>query len=114
MSVEIQHLNIGTAIILAIVRADGTPEPLQGASLKQIKLEKPKSTGNPRIVLTKTASFPDGEDGSEGRIQYISIVDDLTPLGDWLVQGYIEEGASVKFHTSKEPFTVVRNVGEKL
>lgn len=111
---QIQKNNIGTRFLVTIVDQDGEIVPLQGATVKKIRLEKPKSTGNPRVVLEKTATFPAGENGSLGRIQYVSVAGDLDVLGDWLIQGYIEEGAASKFHTSKEPFAVVRNVGEKV
>lgn len=115
MSVTIQKGNIGTRFLVTVVDQDGAIVNLAGATLKQIKLEKPKSTGNPRTTLVKTAAFPPGESGVEGRIQWVTTAaTDLDVLGDWLVQAYVEEGATSKFHTSKEPFEVVRNVGEKV
>ncbi len=112
--IQIQKGNIGTAFVVTIVDQEGVVVNLQAVSLKRIRLEKPKSTGNPRTVMDKTATFPAGSDGSDGRIQYVTVADDLDVLGEWLIQAYIEEGASTKFHTSKEPFEVVRNVGEKV
>ena len=111
--IQIQLDNIGTAFILTILDQNGDVVPLQAATLKQIRFEKPRSTGNPRATLVKTAAFPPGDDGSEGRIQYVSVAGDLDTIGDWLVQGYIEEGTSPIFHTSKEPFEVLTNVGAK-
>ncbi len=111
---EIQKANIGTRFLVTVVDQAGAIVPLQGATMKKILLEKPKSTGNPRTVLEKNASFPAGEDGSQARLQYVTVDGDLDTLGEWLIQAYVEEGPNTKFHTSKEPFMVVRNVGERL
>jgi len=73
----------GTAIELRFL--DGNKiVPLQTATLKQIVLRKPDGT----TKLTKTAVFT--TDGSDGKIEYVTVAGDIDVAGMWEAEGYVE------------------------
>ena len=97
--------DVGTKFITTIVDQDGDVIDLSGAITKELLFKKPKSKG----TLVKTAVFPLNGDGTDGKIQYISVVGDLDTSGDWKIQGYAETPDG-NWSTEQEVFTVDANI----
>jgi len=76
-------------------------------STKQILLKQPDGD-----VLTKTALY-DNDTGSDGKLLYVTIADDLSQAGRWEIQAYIVvtggDNAGM-WHTDKVEFSVLDNV----
>ena len=96
------HLNdIGTQFLLTI-KDGSTAVDVSSASTKQIIIKKPSGT-----KMTKSATF--SSDGSDGKIYYASIADDLDETGSYKLQGkvVITDGT---FYTDITTFKVHRNL----
>ncbi len=91
----------GTRFELTIVE-NGVAADISSATIKTIKFSKPDNT-----ILSKTADFT--TDGTDGKIDYVSITNDIDVKGEWKIQGYIEM-PSGKFHTSMGSFGVSANL----
>lgn len=98
---DIYKGDIGT-IFRATVTDNATPKDISSATLKQLIFLKPD-----RTKLTKTAAFT--TDGSDGKIQYTTILNDLDQVGRYVIQGYIETPAG-KWHTDYYRFIVYDNL----
>lgn len=93
------HLNdVGTQFIVTILNQDEEAEDLSGYSTKQIIFTKPSGE-----KLTKTANFY--TDGTDGKIYYTSVADDLDEAGTWQIQGVVDG-----FHSNIETFKIYRNL----
>ena len=92
--------DVGTVLEATILDSAGAVIDVSTATTKTLKLVKPSGA-----VLNKTATFT--TDGSDGKIRYATIANDLDSVGTWRIQAYIELGASNKFHTSVTTFEVV-------
>ena len=79
MSVHVD--DIGTIFRLGI-REDGTEADVSAATTKQILFLKPDGS-----TLTKTATFT--SDGTDGKIEYATIANDLDTEGEWQVQAFV-------------------------
>jgi hypothetical protein len=79
---DIQENTVGLVIRLTI-KEKGQTQNLSTSTVKQIIIGKPDGT-----KLTKTASFM--TDGTDGVIQYVTVLGDLTPAGTFSVQSYLE------------------------
>lgn len=101
---EMQLDSTGVAIIIPIVDQGGVIVDVSGATSKQILLKKPDVAST---VLTKAAVFV--TNGTDGLIQYITVVDDIDVTGIWeaqadlIIPGF--DGGSI---VSK--FKVLRNI----
>ncbi len=91
----------GTRFELTIVENDVAVD-ISSATMKTIKFQKPDN-----VILSKTADFT--TDGTDGKIDYVSITNDIDVKGEWKIQGYIEI-PSGKFHTSMSSFGVSGNL----
>ena len=85
--IEEAHVNdIGTIFSVTVydTGSTGTTSVLDvsGATTKQIIFKKPTGT-----TLTKAAVFT--TDGTDGKIQYVTVSDDLDSTGTWQLQAYI-------------------------
>lgn len=74
--------DVGTVFRITLTLNCETPLDISAASAKSIVFNKPDDT-----ILTKTAEFT--TDGTDGKIEYISIVTDLDVTGTWKIQGKI-------------------------
>ncbi len=101
MSDKIYLDDIGTVLELTIT-ADGVAVDVSGASVKNIIFEKPDRTS-----ITRTASFT--TDGTNGKIDYATIADDLDQYGEWSIQGFITL-PSGSWHTDVGKFQVYDNL----
>lgn len=96
------HVNdIGTLFKLTLTD-DSVAVDISGATTKQIKLKKPDGT-----VLTKTAIFT--TDGTDGKMFYQTIADDIDVTGEWQIQGYVVL-ATGTWYTSVHSFRVFENL----
>lgn len=85
------------------VKEDGVIVDINSATTKQMIFTKADG-----VVLTKTASFL--TDGTDGVLKYVSIAGDLTPAGDWQVQGRLVLPAGFDGKTSIVEFSVLGNL----
>jgi len=98
---EIHLDDVGTKFLVTI--KDGSSAVnISTASTKQILITKPSGT-----KMTKTATF--NSDGSDGKIYYTVIADDLDEVGTYQLQGkvIISDGT---FSTDITKFKVHRNL----
>lgn len=62
-----------------------------------------------RTFLEKEAVWPAGDDGTQGRMQYVLMADDLDDSGNWEVQGYVVI-TGWSGHSSRHKFKVEGNL----
>ena len=99
---EIHLGDIGT--IFEITLMDGASVvDISTQTLMQIKFKKPKSA-----VVTQTAVFK--TDGTDGILQYVTVLDDLDELGTWKIQAYVELASGSKHNSDIGTFTVYANL----
>ncbi len=91
--------DIGLTIRLTI-DDDGTVRNISGQSALLIYLTKPNN-GN---VLTKTGSLT--SDGTDGKLEYVTVDGDLDTPGEWTAQGHVTESSSPIFWTTEATFIV--------
>lgn len=77
---EIRKGDIGTVFIVTVNNASAVLD-ISLASDMDILFQKP--SGN----ITRTASFT--TDGTDGKMQYATIADDLDVAGSWKIQGRV-------------------------
>ena len=101
MASEIHVDDVGTQFLLTIMDGSAAVD-ISSASTKQIIIKKPSGT-----KMTKSATF--SSDGSDGKIYYSSIADDLDETGSYKLQGkvIISDGT---FYTDITTFKVHRNL----
>lgn len=81
---EIHENDLGTEFILNFVDSDNDNAPIDISSqtLVQVRMIRHDKT-----VLTETATLT--TDGTDGSIHYFSKVGDLTPIGNYKLQGLV-------------------------
>lgn len=102
MACEIHKLDIGTVLRLTMLDCDEVILPINDATVKEIILKKPDKT-----VITRTASFT--TNGIDGKIEYITVLDDLDIKGTWNIQGRIVT-PSGEWKSSIAKFKVIDNL----
>lgn len=85
---EIHQGDIGTVFEVTVVEMDPitclpVAVDISSATLRQLTFQTPSLS-----AVTKSAVFT--TDGSDGKMQYVSVADDLDQIGDWKLQGYID------------------------
>lgn len=78
---EIHVGDIGTVFELTI-QDDNSAIDVSGATTKNIVFKKADGT-----TVTQAASFT--SDGTDGKIRYAVVADDLDVAGEWSIQGHI-------------------------
>jgi hypothetical protein len=98
---EIHLSDIGTKFLVTITDGSSAVD-VSSASTKQIIIKKPSGS-----KLTTTASF--NSDGTDGKIYYTTVTDDLDEAGSYKLQGkvIISDGT---FYTDITSFKVHRNL----
>jgi hypothetical protein len=92
------HVNdVGTQFIVTIEDCNG-PIDISAYTPLQLTFAKPDGT-----TSSKTATFY--TDGTDGKIQYITLAGDIDMAGEWKIQGLVSG-----FHSSIGSFTVQRNL----
>ena len=99
---EIHKNDIGTKFLVTIYDGSSAVNVTSATSTKQIIFTKPSGT-----KMTKSASF--NNDGTDGKIYYTSVADDLDEIGTYEIQGkvVITDGT---FYTDIQTFKVHRNL----
>ncbi len=98
---EIHVGDIGTVFELTVMDGAAVVN-ISTATTKQIILKKPDLTKS-----TKTATFT--TDGSDGKMRYVIVADDLDQSGDWQAQGKIIMPSGT-WYTDISEFTVHANL----
>jgi hypothetical protein len=85
---EIHISDIGTVFEVTVVERNpitclNEAVDISSATLREMRFKKPSLA-----VVVQTAVFT--TDGTDGKIQYVSVADDLDQSGDWKLQGYVE------------------------
>lgn len=83
---EIHQGDIGTVFELTLYD-DTVIVDVSTATTKEVIFQKPTVNGVAGAVVTKTAQFK--TDGTDGIIQYTTILDDLDTVGNWKVQAKV-------------------------
>ena len=98
---EIHVNDIGTQFMLT-VKDGSTAVNISGASTKQITIKKPSGTS-----ITVSTTFD--SDGTDGKMYYNTVADDLDEAGSYKLQGKvaITDGT---FYTDITTFKVHRNL----
>lgn len=103
---EVHEGDVGTIFRVTVrdTKKDGTTKVLDvsAATTLQLIFKKPNST-----VVTQTATLT--SDGTDGRIQYTTVSDDLTPIGTWEIQARVVFVAG-DWRTQVKKFKVNRNL----
>jgi hypothetical protein len=97
---EVHVGDVGTTFILTVT--DGTAVDVSGATTKQILFGKPNGS-----TVTKTAAFT--TDGTDGKVQYSTVANDLDMAGVWNIQAYVVLAAG-SWHSDVTSFVVYPNV----
>ena len=99
---EVHQNDIGTKFLVTIKDGSDAVNVASATSTKQIIFKKPSGTS-----MTKTASF--NSDGTDGKIYYTVVADDLDEVGTYEIQGkvVITDGT---FYTDIQTFKVHRNL----
>ncbi len=98
----VQEGAIGVLLTFTVLDAAGDPLDISTATIKKIRLRKP--TG---VMTEVTGVFV--TDGSDGKLQYTTIANDLIGFGRWEAQAYV---TTPTFTTGSDitTFDVDRNV----
>ena len=99
---EVQEATVGVLIEYTVLDVDGDALDISGATTKKLIFKKPNG-----VVVSKDADYV--SDGADGKLQYSSILGDLTPYGKWEVQAYIVR-SGLDGRTEVETFEVRRNL----
>lgn len=103
MAAEEIHVNdIGTVFEVTVMDGANVLD-ISSASSLRILLRKPG--GN--VVLDKAAVL--SGDGTDGKMRYVSVADDLDIAGKWKIQGFVQNPAG-SWHTDVDSFRVYRNI----
>jgi len=84
MTCPIQLGAIGTSLEVTVVDCDGAVIPLNSATIKTIHLKGPDGA----VLVSKTAELV--TDGSDGKMHYVTLANDLNASGKWKIQGFVE------------------------
>ena len=102
------HLNdYGTIFQITLQDQDGAAVDVSAATTKQIIFEKPDG-----VVEAKTASWV--TDGTDGKIKYAAVADDLDVVGAWKIQGRVTDGSTWEYRSERGNFTVAEILGSGL
>lgn len=93
-------------VIELVVRDRSTSRPLDISDVDNLWMwfQPPSGAAN---AFEKTAAF--STDGTDGRMRYVWEEGDLSEVGQWNTQGFLED-ASGEWHTDIEIFQVGENV----
>jgi len=94
--------DVGTAIEVEILD-DGAARDISTLSAGVLYLKKPDFS-----VLTKTAVL--SSSGTDGKIRYVTIADDMVPAGDWFGQIKCTLSGGAIFHTTWFEIEVRENI----
>lgn len=93
--------DIGTIITLTITDETGAVVDISGATTKTIYFVRTDGS-----VVTKSAVF--SSNGTDGKVQYTTVANDLNQVGNWKAQAYVDI-PSGKWYSSFFDFSVEKN-----
>lgn len=99
---EAVHVGDTGTVFEATIKSAGVAVDLSSAGTLQLIFQKPDGT-----LLQKTAVYTGN--GTDGRIQYVTVAADLTTPGVWHLQGRIVIGTN-EWRTNVQTFTVYPNL----
>ena len=100
---SVQENTIGTVFEYTVLDTDGvSPLDISDATVTELVFRKPNG-----VTITKTATFV--TDGTDGKIQYVTVANDLQPYGAWEIQARIAM-LGVDGRTEREVFGVAKNL----
>lgn len=99
--IEVHKDDVGTRFELTF-KDDGVVVDVSSATVKQVIFEKPDGT-----ILTKNADFVN--DGVDGKIEYVTVTDDIDAAGTWKLQGKVALTAGA-YKSSVHEFRVYENL----
>lgn len=103
MAAEEIHLDdIGTVFEITLMDGDDAEDVSSATVTKDIIFRKPGGT-----KVTQAASFT--TDGTDGKIEYTSVADDLDEVGAWNIQAYLIL-TDWTGHSDVGNFTIHRNL----
>ena len=91
------------SVIRVTVKENGAIFNASGAIIKTMKLRKPSGA-----VAEHPAEFQ--TDGSNGVVQYTTVLNDLDESGPWSGQVFLDFAEGAKWHTELFNFTVGSNL----
>ena len=97
-----QENDTGSIFRVKVKKQDNAIWDLSAATTIQIKFEKPGGS-----TLIKTAVLT--TDGTDGKMQYVSVSGDLDEVGEWEIQGRIVSGGQ-DLRTGLGRFTVIKDI----
>jgi hypothetical protein len=98
LDAEIHVNDVGTALVVTITDETGAAVNVAAATNIKVYLTKPDGT-----VLTKTGVLDD--DGTDGKIKYVTQAGDLSVKGAWKIQAAVTLG-SASWSTRQAAFQV--------
>ncbi len=98
------HLNDVNTVFRITLMDGAAIVPLDTATVMRIKFTKPTV---PETVVVVTAVL--STDGLDGRLQYLTVFEDLDTIGKWKIQAYVES-PSWSGHSDTGSFKVYRNL----
>jgi hypothetical protein len=101
MTNQIHKLDIGRKFRITVGN-NGTPINISTATTKSIIFQRPDGR-----AITQTATFD--SDGSDGKIYYTTIANDLDREGTWKIQAFISMGGNA-LRTQWTTFVVYSNI----
>ena len=99
---SVQAGSIGTVIEFQVLGQDGAPLDISNAVSKKLIFKRPNGT-----TVEKPAVFT--SDGSDGRLQVVSVENDLEPYGAWQIQAAITR-PGLNGRSEVERFGIDRNL----
>jgi hypothetical protein len=103
MSIGEIHLNdIGTLFIATVKDEAGVAVDISTATVKRILFHPPDGA-----LVTKAGAF--STTGVDGKLQYMTVAGDLSLVGNWSYQVYVEMPAG-KWHSDVATFRVYENL----
>lgn len=102
-SVFIHNGDIGTIFRITITDESGEIVDIHTAAVKRIHFQSPSG-----VKIQRDTEFL--TDGYDGKMQYVTVENDINERGVWSVQGYVETTLG-KFYTEKLRFNVYESLG---
>ena len=100
---EVHEFNIGTRFIFTVFDQDKVVIDISTATTMEVLFQRPD-----RTTFAKVAIFTG--DGTDGRLEYVSEVNDLTPAGDWFIQARVANLPSSDFRSEVLPLKIHGNI----
>lgn len=107
MALEIHVNDIGTNFVIELLDGVGIVD-VSTATAMYIIFTKPATATIPFEVVQQTAVFD--TDGTDGKIKYITIANDLDTAGTWKIQGVIHMPSGSEHSSDIGEFIVYSNL----